>query len=77
MRSEELVKSFENQFPRLLFLSGCGIGENGSRGSVSSMVETLVREGIPAVLCWGDSVRGSTANLAVAQLYERLAEGFR
>lgn len=75
-RAEEILSAFERRIPQLVFLSGCRTAQSGNDGAISSMSETLVRKGIPAVLGWGYPVLDSSATIAAAQLYQRLAEGF-
>ena len=70
------MESFEFKYPRVAFLSGCRTGQAGDEGQVGSMAETLVRQGIPAVLGWGRPVLDSTGTMAAAHLYQRLAEGY-
>ena len=72
----ELFRAFAGRLPRLVFLSGCRTAQAGNEGTVASMAETLVQQGLSAVLGWGQPVFDDSATTAAAQLYQRLAEGF-
>ncbi|NEQ33364.1 MAG: tetratricopeptide repeat protein, partial [Leptolyngbya sp. SIO4C5] len=72
----DLFAAFSRRLPSLIFLSGCRTAQAGNEGSVSSMAESLVNLGIPAVLGWGKPVIDWEATEAAKLLYERLAEGF-
>ena len=74
--ASEIVATFRGRLPRLVFLSGCRTAQAGNEGSVASMAATLVTQGIPAVLGWGQPVLDTSATQAAAQLYQGLAEGF-
>jgi hypothetical protein len=72
----DLVQAFvEKGFPKLIFLSGCRTAQSGDGGEVSSMAEVLVRQGVPAVLGWGQAVIDGGARVASSHFYERLAAG--
>ena len=86
----ELMQSFGNRFPRLVVLSGWHTGQGADSGAVSSIAETLVKEGVQAVVCLGSKSLDSTGSLeagdrltetgsseeATTHFYKRLAEGF-
>jgi tetratricopeptide (TPR) repeat protein len=71
----DLQKVFQTRPPRLIFLSGCRTGEAGQAVSVPSLAETLVQQGIPAVMGWGRPVLDTSATQAASWFYEHLASG--
>ena len=73
--AKDLLRVFLTRKPRLMFLSGCRTGQAPQEGTVLSLAETLVQNGIPAVMGWGRPVLDTTATQAAANLYKRLAAG--
>jgi CHAT domain-containing protein len=73
--AEDLLQVFQVRRPQLIFLSGCRTGEAGQNGSVTSLAETLIENGMPAVLGWGRPVSDTSATQAGAILYKQLAAG--
>jgi tetratricopeptide (TPR) repeat protein len=71
----DLQKVFQTRPPRLIFLSGCRTGEAGQAGSVPSLAETLVQQGMPSVMGWGRPVLDTSATQAASWFYENLASG--
>ena len=69
----EIARSLNN-FPPLIFLSGCRTGYF-SDNAVPLMAEALLKEGATAVLSWGDGVSDENASMAAAILYEALSTG--
>jgi CHAT domain-containing protein len=71
----DLAAPFKLRRPRLIFLSGCRTGQSSQSALVSSLAQSLVHQGLPAVLGWGRPVADPVATAAAAHLYARLAEG--
>ncbi|BDM83559.1 tetratricopeptide repeat protein [Acaryochloris marina] len=74
-RAEDLLQVFQQRRPRLMFLSGCRTGQAPQEGTIPSLAEALVQNGMPAVMGWGRPVLDTTATQAAAKLYESLAAG--
>ncbi|MCB1037683.1 MAG: CHAT domain-containing protein, partial [Acidobacteria bacterium] len=72
---EEFQSAFGEEWPSLLFLSGCETGKAQDAGGLPSFCEALVRAGAPAVLGWALPVRDNIASLAAEELYQELATG--
>ncbi|AFZ00644.1 tetratricopeptide repeat protein [Calothrix sp. PCC 6303] len=74
--AEELAGVLQFRFPKLVFLSGCRTGESVKNGTLPSMAEALIGHGATAVLGWGRPVMDTSATMAAAQLYGKLANGY-
>ncbi|WP_320169830.1 tetratricopeptide repeat protein [Maridesulfovibrio sp.] len=59
--------------PRLLFLSACQSAKSAANAVSDSMALACVKEGMPAVIGWGESVYDSQASLFAANLYKFLS----
>jgi tetratricopeptide (TPR) repeat protein len=71
----KIAEAFQENWPRLVFLSGCKTGQSHEQDQLPSLCEALVRVGAPAVLGWAQPVYDTTANLAAGELYGHLAAG--
>jgi tetratricopeptide (TPR) repeat protein len=71
---EDIVRTFDNSFPKLIFLSGCHSARAAIAGSIPSLAEALIRQGngLKAVLGWG---RDTEATRASVILYRALNNG--
>ncbi len=71
----ELVKTFRNHWPPLVFLSGCETGLESASKPVRSLAEAVLRGGATAVLGWALPVYDFQATATAAQLYHALGTG--
>jgi len=71
----EIAAAFQEDWPRLVFLSGCKTGLSPEQGQLPSFCEALARAGAPAVLGWAQPVSDVAGYLAAGELYGQLAAG--
>ena len=71
--ANDIAQALGQQFPPLVFLSGCRTAEG--RNGMPAMARSLVKEGARAVLGWGRPVFDTDATAAAAAIYRGLAEG--
>ena len=79
---DEFTRIFKNRQPRLVFLSGCRTAQSSlnpedKEKAIPSLAEGLVQQGTPAVLGWARPVTETTATIAAAHFYCKLANGFQ
>jgi len=72
---KKIIKALAFHVNKLIVLSGCQTGQQGSKGSEPSFAEKLVDSGIMSVISWGYSVSDKDASLAAAKLYGELSTG--
>lgn len=72
---KKIIRALAFHVNKLIVLSGCQTGQQGSKGSEPSFAEELVNSGIMAVISWGYSVSDMDASLAAAKLYGELSTG--
>ncbi|MCX6048513.1 MAG: tetratricopeptide repeat protein [Chloroflexi bacterium] len=75
LASAQAIAAHLMHTPRLLFLSGCRTGQAMRGGVIPSLAATLIANGLPAVLGWGQPVFDPDATAAAATLYGALAQG--
>jgi hypothetical protein len=73
--AEQIARTMNGQWPRLVFVSGCLTGGASDRGTIPSMSESLVQAGALVVLGWALPVGDVSASVFAAQLYQELAAG--
>jgi CHAT domain-containing protein len=73
--AEDIATELQFQLPKLIFLSGCNTGYSRDAGTVLSMAEALLNQGVTAVLGWGQRVLDTDATTTAAALYQELSAG--
>ncbi|MEM9292460.1 MAG: tetratricopeptide repeat protein, partial [Acidobacteriota bacterium] len=72
---ERLLSVFGEQWPKLIFVSGCETGKAQASGALLSFCERLAQAGAPAVLGWALPVRDGTAMQVAQEIYSNLSYG--
>ena len=71
----DIARAIGQNWPRLVFVSGCLTGNAPLEGTVPSMSESLIGAGATAVLGWALPVGDRAATAFASALYKHLASG--